>query len=97
LAPKRLYGVVNGEAKGFVVVVVVVGDVKEAGRGGTVGGVVVEVVAVAGWLTGVGVDVTGAGEVDAVAAAMVPLRSQGFGGEPMAQTRVPECNKKKVG
>jgi hypothetical protein len=92
--PKRLYGVENaGLAKG--VVVDVVGDVKEAGRAGTEGGVVVVVVVVtvAEVLAGVGVDVdvdevpaAGMGDVDAAAAAaMVPLRSQGFGGEPITQ------------
>jgi hypothetical protein len=97
-----LYGVVNGEAKGFVVVVDVVGVVKEAGRGGAEGGVVVGVVAVAvavvELLTAVEVDVDemGAGEVAAVAAAMVPLCSQGFGGEPMSQIRVSECTGKET-
>lgn len=88
-------GVENGEAKGEgpAVAAEVVGDVKEAGRAGTVGGAVVEVVAVAEVPAGVAVDVdeataAGAGDVDAAAAAMVPLRSQGFGGEPIAQNQL---------
>ncbi len=76
-----------------VVIVDVVGCVKEAGRAGTEGGVVVgedpafvDVEVVLG-AAGAGEEVLGAeAEVDA-AAAMVPLRSHGFGGEPMVQIR----------
>jgi hypothetical protein len=69
----------------------VVGDVKEAGRAGTVGGAVLEddvgpALEAGGAGAGAGVEVTGAGEVDIVAAAaMVPLRSHGFGGEAIVQ------------
>jgi hypothetical protein len=52
-----LYGEVKGEVKGDGFVDVAVGDAKEAGRGGTEGGVVVEFVAVAVGFAGVGVDV----------------------------------------
>lgn len=52
----------------------VTGDVKEAGRAGTEGGVVVETV---------GVPVGTAEEGGDATAAIVPLRSQGFGGEPI--------------
>ena len=62
----------NGEA-----VEAVTGDVKEAGRAGTEGGVVVEVV-------GVLVDAETVGTVEGEAtAAIEPLRSHGFGGEPI--------------
>jgi hypothetical protein len=90
-----LNGVEKGEVKGVdpVAVVEVVGDVKEAGRAGTVGGAVVEVAVVAEVPAGVAVDVVeataaGAGDVDAAAAAIVLLRSQGFGGEPIAQNQL---------
>lgn len=65
----------NGEA-----VEAVAGDVKEAGRAGTEGGVVVEVV-------GVLVDAETVGTVERdegeATAAIEPLRSHGFGGEPI--------------
>jgi hypothetical protein len=91
-----LYGALKGDVKG-VVIVDVVGDVKEAGRAGTEGGVVVgeepafvDVEVVLG-VAGAGEEVLGAEvEVDA-AAAMVPLRSHGFGGEPMVQIRLSTC------
>jgi hypothetical protein len=82
----------NGEEKG--VVVDVVGNAKEEGRAGTEGRVVleddVEPALEAGRAgAGVGVEVTAAGvggvDVVAVAAAMVPLRSHGFGGEAIVQ------------
>ena len=69
------------------------GDAKEAGRAGTEGGVVeeedtvfVDVEVVLG-VVGAGEEVLAAGaDVDAAAAAaMVPLRSQGFGGEPIVR------------
>lgn len=59
-----------------VAVVGVAGDAKEAGRAGTEGGVVVETL---------GVLVGTAEEGEDATAAMVPLRSQGFGGEPIVQ------------
>jgi hypothetical protein len=89
---KRLYGAEKGDAKGDVIVDAA-GEAKEAGRAGTVGGVVdeedtvfVDVEVVLG-AAGAGKEVLTAGEdVDAAAAAaMVPLRSQGFGGEPIVQ------------
>jgi len=66
------------------------GDVKEAGRTGTEGGVMEEedTVCVDGEvLVMAGEEVLAAGaDVDATAAAaMVPLRSHGFGGEPIVQ------------
>jgi hypothetical protein len=79
----------NAEAKG--VVVDAVGEAKEAGRAGTEGGVVPEddVDPAGGAGAGAGVEVTagGVGDVDGVAAAaaMVPLRSHGFGGEAIVQ------------
>jgi hypothetical protein len=93
--PKRLYGLVNGDAKG--VVVDAVGEVKEAGLGGTEGGVVEEEVnpaladgeveaGAAGDDAGDEVTAAGAGDVDAAAVvAMAPLRSHGFGGEAIVQ------------
>ena len=94
--PKRLYGVVNGEAKGAVEDAE--GDVKEAGLAGTEGGAVVggEVepaladgeleAGTAGPDAGEEVMAAGAGDVDAAAvAAMVPPRSHGFGGEAIFQ------------
>lgn len=91
--PKRLYGVEKGDAKGEDIVDAV-GEVKEAGRAGTEGAVVegegpvVDVV-----VFGAGEDVLGAGaDVDATAAAaMVPLRSHGFGGEPIVRIGGREC------
>jgi hypothetical protein len=90
-----LYGLENGEAKGLAAVVVdVVGVENEAGRAGTEGGVVVDTALADGAVevgtadVGAGLEVTvaGAGDVDAAAvAAMVPLRSHGFGGEAIAQ------------
>ena len=86
----RLYGEVKGDVKG----VAAAGEVKDAGRAGTEGGVVeeeekpvlVDAEVVLG-AVGVGEEVLGAGiDVDAAAAAaMVPLRSHGFGGEPIGQ------------
>lgn len=70
-----------------------VGEVKEAGRAGTEGGVVeeedmafVDGEVVLG-MAGSGEEVLAAEtDVDAAAAAaMVPLRSHGFGGEPIVQ------------
>jgi len=89
----------KGEENG--VVVDAVGDVKEAGRGGTVGGVEEEVDPA---LAEIEVEVgragadeegpgAGAGDVDAAdaavpaAAAIVPLRSHGFGGEAIVRVR----------
>jgi hypothetical protein len=94
-----LYGVVNGEAKGVVIVDAAVGEVNDGGRGGTEGGVVegddpvpvfVETEVVLGAVVGAGEEVLAAAgtEVDAAAAAaMVPLRSHGFGGEPIVSNR----------
>ena len=75
--------------------VVIVGEVNDGGRDGTEGGVVDEgddpVLADAGVVLGAvvggGEEVLGGGtDVDAdAAAAMVPLRSHGFGGEPIVQ------------
>jgi hypothetical protein len=92
----RLYGLVNGDAKG--VVVDAVGEVKEAGLGGTEGGVVGEEevdpaladeeveAGAAGDDAGDEVTAAGAGDVDAAAVvAMAPLRSHGFGGEAIVQ------------
>jgi hypothetical protein len=70
-----------------------VGEAKEAGRAGTVGGAVLEddvgpALEAGGAGAGAGVEVTAAGvrEVDVIAAAaMVPLRSHGFGGEAIVQ------------
>jgi hypothetical protein len=96
---KRLYGVVKGDVNGLVIVVDAVGEVKDAGRAGTEGGVVegddpVPVIVVEDEvvvLGTVGADemVLAAGtDVDAAAAAaMVPLRSHGFGGEPIVSNR----------
>jgi hypothetical protein len=65
---------VNGEG-----VEGVAGDVKEAGRAGTEGGVVVEALGVV-----VGTAEDGVGTVEGEAtAAIEPLRSHGFGGEPI--------------
>ncbi len=84
----------KGVVKG-VVIVDAAGEVKEAGRAGTEGGVVeeddpvlVEVEVVLSTV-GAGEEVLAAGtDVDAAAAAaMVPLRSHGFGGEPIDQIR----------
>ena len=101
--PKRLYGVLNGEAKGAVADAV--GDVKEAGLAGTEGGAVVvedgwepaladgDVEAgAAGPEAGEEVVVAGAGDIDAAAAvaAMVPARSHGFGGEAIFQIGGPK-------
>ena len=93
-----MYGVEKGEAKGEVIVDAV-GEVKEAGRAGTEGAVVegegpvVDVV-----VFGAGEDVLGAGaDVDATAAAaMVPLRSHGFGGEPIVRIEGRECGSVSV-
>ena len=92
--PKRLYGAEKGDAKGEVIVDAA-GEAKEAGRAGTVGGVVEEegpVVVVFG--ADGAEDVLGAGaDVDAAAAAaMEPLRSHGFGGEPIVQIGRRECS-----
>ena len=81
---------VKGDVKGVVIVDAAVGEVKDGGRGGTEGGVVVEdgpVFAVA--VVGTGEEVLAAGtDVDAAAAAaMVPLRSHGFGGEPIVSNQ----------
>jgi hypothetical protein len=82
-----LNGVEKGDAKGAVVDAA--GDVKEAGRAGTEGGALVVFtdvdVEVGLAVVGAGEEVAaaGEGEVDAAAAAMVPLRSHGFGGEPI--------------
>ena len=84
-------GDVNGE-----VIVDVAGEVNDEGRAGTEGGVVeegdpvfvdAEVMVVVLRAVGAGEEVLGAGiDVDAAAAAaMVPLRSHGFGGEPIVQ------------
>lgn len=79
-------GELNGEG-----VEGVTGDVKEAGRAGTVGGFVVEALGV---LAETGTAATGAedevgaeGDEEEAAAAMEPLRSQGFGGEPIVQNK----------
>ena len=85
------------------------GDVKEAGRAGTEGGVVVvvtaavegpvvadvEVGAVGAPAADEEVPAARAGDVDAAAAAIVPLRSQGFGGEPIVQIGGWECAAKR--
>ena len=68
------------------------GDAKEAGRAGTEGGAVeeedtvfVDVEVVLG-AVGAGEVLAAGADVDAAAAAaMVPLRSQGFGGEPIVR------------
>ena len=86
----------KGDVKGVVVIVDAadVGEVKDGGRAGTEGGVVVEddpvpvfveAEVVLGAVVGTGEVVLAAGtDVDAAAAAaMVPLRSHGFGGEPI--------------
>jgi hypothetical protein len=82
--------VVNGE----VIVVDAVGEVNDGGRAGTEGGVVEEgdagvlvVLVLVLRAVGAGGEVLGAGtDVDAAAAAaMVLLRSHGFGGEPIVQ------------
>lgn len=81
-----MYGVLNGEAKGAVADAV--GDVKEAGLAGTVGGAVeVEPALADGDVeAGATVMVPGAVGVNAAAvAAMEPLRSHGFGGEAISQ------------
>ena len=95
---KRLYGAVKGDVKG-VVIVDAVGEVKDGGRAGTEGVVVVEdgpvpvfveaEVLLTGAVVGAGEKVLAAGtDVDAAAAAaMVPLRSHGFGGEPIVTNR----------
>ena len=79
--------------KGPATVDAAVGEVKDAGRAGTEGGVgeeedpavlvEAEVVAAVG-AVGAGEEVLGAG-TDGAVVAMVPLRSQGFGGEPIVQ------------
>jgi hypothetical protein len=98
--PKRLYGAVKGDVvKGVVIVDAdAVGEVKDGGRAGTEGGVgedddnpvpvfVVDAEVVLRAVVGVGEEVLGAGtDVDA-AAGMVPLRSHGFGGEPIGSNR----------
>ena len=82
----------KGDVNGLVIVDAA-GEVNDGGRAGTEGGVVeegnpvfvgAEVVVVLG---AIGEEVLGAGtDVDAAdAAAMVPLRSHGFGGEPIVQ------------
>ena len=89
---------VKGEAKGVVIVDAAVGEVNDGGRAGTEGGVgveddpvpvFVEAEVVFGVVVGAGEEVLAAGtEVDAAAAAaMVPLRSHGFGGEPIVSNR----------
>jgi len=89
--------VLKGDVKGVVIEDAAVGEVKDAGRGGTEGGVVegddpvpafVEtVVVLAAVSAGKEVLATGT-EVDAAAAAaMVPLRSHGFGGEPIVSNQ----------
>jgi hypothetical protein len=90
-----LYGDEKGDANGEVIVDAA-GELKEAGRVGTEGGVVEEegpVVVVFG-ADGAGEDVLGAGaDVDAAAAAaMEPLRSHGFGGEPIVRIGRRECS-----
>lgn len=92
---------VKGDVVNGVVIVDAVGDVKDAGRAGTEGGVVVEddpvpvfVVVVLGPVgAGAGEDVLAVGtDVDAAAAAaIVPLRSHGFGGEPIVANRRGRC------
>ena len=77
---------------GVVAIVDAEGEVNKGGRAGTEGGAVEEgdpvVNAEVVGAVGVGDEVLGAGtDVDAAAAAMVPLRSHGFGGEPIAQIR----------
>lgn len=95
---KRLYGAVKGDVKGVVIVDAAVGEVKDGGRGGTEGGAVVEddpvpvfveAEVVLGAVVGTGEEVLAAGtDVDAAAAAvMAPLRSHGFGGEPIVSNR----------
>ena len=82
---------VNGDVNGVVVIVDARGEVNDGGRAGTEGGAVEEgdpvVNAEVVGAVGVGDEVLGAGtDVDAAAAtAMVPLRSHGFGGEPIVQ------------
>jgi hypothetical protein len=87
---------VKGDVEnGFAIVDDTVGEVKDGGRAGTEGAVVEDdddddpvpaLVVVALGAVG-GEDVLGAGtDVDAAAAvAIVPLRSHGFGGEPIVQ------------
>jgi hypothetical protein len=95
--------VAKWDVNGIVGVVDAVGVVKDGGRAGTEGGDVVEddddddgpvpvfaeAEVVLGVLVGAGEEVLGAGtDVDAAAAApMVPLRSQGFGGDPIVSNR----------
>jgi hypothetical protein len=91
---------VKGDAKGVVIVDAAVGEAKDGGRGGTEGGAVVVEddpvpvfveagVVLGAAVVGAGEEVLGAGtDVDAAAgAAMVPLRSHGFGGEPIVSNR----------
>ena len=87
-----MYGVEKGDAKGDVIVGAA-GEVKEAGRAGTEGGVVEEEGPVVE-VFGAGEEVLGAGaDVDAAAAAaMVPLSSHGFGGEPIVRIGRRECS-----
>jgi len=95
--PKRLYGAVKGDVVKGVVIVVdadAVGEVKDGGRAGTEGGVgedddnPVPVFVDAEVMLGAVVAGT---DVDAAAAAgMVPLRSHGFGGEPIGSNRTGE-------
>jgi hypothetical protein len=96
-----LYGAVKGDDVNGVVIVdaaAAVGEVKDGGRAGTEGGVVVgdgpvpvfvEAGVALGAVVGIGEVVLAAGtDVDAAAAAaMVPLRSHGFGGEPIVSNR----------
>jgi hypothetical protein len=87
---------VKGDVNG-VAIVDAGGEVKDGGRAGTEGGVVDDDGPVPGFVeaevglgaVGVGVEVLAAGtDVDAAAAAaMVPLRSHGFGGEPIFRRR----------
>ena len=89
---KQLYEVENGDAKGDAIVDAA-GDVKDAGRVEIEGGVVKEegtvfVDSKVGLgAAGAGEEVLAAGEDvdDTAAAAMVPIRSQGFGGETIVQ------------
>lgn len=84
----------KGDANGLVVRVEA-GEVNDGGRAGTEGGVVEggddpvlgDAKLVVLGAVGAGEEVLGAEtDVDAAAAvAMVPLRSQGFGGEPIVQ------------
>ena len=89
----------KGDVNGVVTIVDAEGEVNNGGRAGTEGGVVkegdpvlvdAEVGVVVLGAVGTGEEVLGAGtDVDAAAAAaaMVLLRSHGFGGEPITQIR----------